>query len=91
MPGNVRRNIHLYQPSPNFPLCSYGLRARSSGNVEIENLDVTNQRFKNKPVTHGNIENFMVPDVIEWIKKEACEKIIFNRYYFTGNLNFLDY
>ncbi len=71
VPGNVRRNLNVYQTKPNFPLRSFGLPAYSSESVAIENIDVTNHLFKNRLVKHGNIENFMVSEVIEWIKKEA--------------------
>lgn len=71
VPGNVCRNVNVYQTKPNFPLCSHGLPAHSTENVTIENVDITNQQFTDSPVIHRNIENFMVSEVIGWIKKEA--------------------
>ena len=67
VPGNVMKNINVFQTVPNFPLRSHGMAAYSTVNVEIENINITNQIINGTKVNHSNIEFLMVPKVIEWI------------------------
>ncbi|MBX3256012.1 MAG: hypothetical protein KF862_17890 [Chitinophagaceae bacterium] len=68
VPGNVKKNINVYQGRPRFPLLSYGMRAASNEGAFIENINLTNQVLNNHLVTHSNIEMLMVEAVIEWMK-----------------------
>lgn len=71
VPGNVKRNINVFQRNPVFPLRSYGLPAYSDEAVLIENIDHTNSILQSRKVNHSNIEMLMVPQTIEWLKS-AC-------------------
>jgi len=68
LPGNVKRNINVYQSTPSFPLGSYGLPNYSNGNVAIDNIDLTRKTISDREVNHSNIEMLVLDDVIEWIK-----------------------
>jgi hypothetical protein len=68
VPGNVKKNINVYQTNPNFPFRSYGMPSYSSANIIIENINVTNRQFENNCVNHSNIERFTAHNVIDWIK-----------------------
>ncbi len=68
VPSNVRKNINVFQRTPNFPLRSYGLPAFSSHQIEIENIDMTNKIFQNKKISHTNIEKIMTEKVIGWMR-----------------------
>lgn len=68
VPGNVKKNINIYQGIPRFPLMSYGMWASSDEGVPIENINLTNQVVNNRLVTHGNIEMLIANDVIKWMQ-----------------------
>lgn len=68
VPGNVKKNINVFQKNPVFPLRSFGLPAYSDKAVQIENIDQTNSILQNQKVNHSNIEMLMVPQTIEWLK-----------------------
>lgn len=68
VPGNVKKNINVYQGRPRLPLLSYGMRTSSSEGALIENINLTNQVLNNQLVTHTNIEMLMIEDVVKWMR-----------------------
>lgn len=60
VPGNVKKNINVYQTKPRPPLFSYGMPAYSNYPVTIENIELTQKIIRNQVVNHSNIENLMV-------------------------------
>lgn len=75
VPGNVKKNINVYQGRPRFPLLSYGIWALSDDGVDIKNINLTNQIIDNQLVTHSNIEMLMAEEVIKWMQafSTKCE------------------
>jgi hypothetical protein len=75
VPANVRRNINVYQTTPNFPLRSHGMPAIAEGaDVIVENINLTNQYMNGLTVSHGNIENIMVKQVVGWMMTASSKK-----------------
>ena len=68
LPGNIKRNINVYQGTPSFPLGSYGLPNYTTENVVVDNIELTEKTINGQKVTHSNIEMLVLDDVIEWIK-----------------------
>ena len=75
VPGNVKKNINVYQGIPRFPLRSYGMWASSNEGAPIENINLTNQIVNNRLVTHSNIEKLVAHDVVKWMKMFSSAKI----------------
>jgi len=73
VPGNVKKNINVYQGRPRLPLMSYGVWALSDDGVDIQNINLTNQVIQNQMVTHSNIELLMAEDVIKWMQAFAAK------------------
>ncbi|WP_153797908.1 hypothetical protein [Foetidibacter luteolus] len=66
--ANVKKNINVYQGSPNFPLRSYGMPAVAEVvGTAIENIILTKRIMRGVTVSHSNIEMLMVNQVISWI------------------------
>ena len=74
VPGNVRKNINIFQSSPSFPLRSYGEAASSDKNVEIKNIDVSGTSRKGQKINHSNIELLYVDDVVHYIVSDITHE-----------------